>query len=104
MISSLPCSSTTEKATCTGSSGEFCLVKWTNFTLRVSCSGGCIGIVFSLVPGWDSLQSRKGSELVQSKGSAYSWKPALPMRIFLGHSLYAWQLARYVWPKTKHEL
>src|SRR5438874_11485691 len=44
MISSFPCSSVTENATCKGSSGEFCLVKWTSFTLSVSCSWACTGI------------------------------------------------------------
>src|SRR5437667_8089739 len=57
MISSLPCSSVTENATCTGSSGEFCLVKWTSFTLRVSCSCDCSGILSLLVPRWDRLRS-----------------------------------------------
>src|SRR5438309_11785795 len=49
MISSFPWSSTTENATCTGSSGEFCLVKWTSFTLRVSCSGVCGAMCESLL-------------------------------------------------------
>src|SRR6266571_2096906 len=57
MISSLPCSSVTENATCTGSSGEFCFVKWTSFTLRVSCSCDCSGILSLLVPRWDRLKS-----------------------------------------------
>src|SRR5258708_28705446 len=65
MISSFPCSSVTENATCTGSSGEFCLVKWTSFTFRVSCSCACNGI--SLSGPWLGTDgdSRKQPECTQ---------------------------------------
>src|SRR6266568_6474847 len=69
MISSFPCSSITENATCTGSSGEFCFVKWTSFTLRVSCSCDCTGMSSLLVP------CRERPKMLRDNQSGFNLNP-----------------------------
>src|ERR1700722_5390171 len=54
MISSFPCSSTTENASCTGSSGEFCLVRERAFRWDFLALGFGLAL-FLPFPRWDSV-------------------------------------------------